>query len=326
MGALSGLKKWLVRALLLSALAVAAHPVSAAESVKDLLAAGRVDDAIHQLQSQLAHSPSDAESQNLLCRAYLMIEDWNRAVSTCERARNLNPSNSQYELWLGRAYGEKADHSPFFVAWGLAGKVRDSFERAVQLDPKNWQARADLSEYYVEAPPILGGGKEKALRQADAIMPINPPIAHWVLARVAEKVKDPVQAEREYRAEIAASHSAARGWVDLANFLRHANRFDEMEKALQNLESCPLDHPESLMDGANLLVHTNRNAALAIRLLRRYLTSPVEEGPAFRAHEQLGQLLEKQGDRRTAAEEYHAALALFHDDARAQEGLNRVAH
>jgi hypothetical protein len=39
----------------------------------------------------------------------------------------------------------------------------------------------------------------------------------------------------------------------------------------------------------------------------------------------LGQLLEKQGDRAGAAEEYRAALALAHAYKSAQEGLKRVS-
>jgi predicted negative regulator of RcsB-dependent stress response len=61
-------------------------------------------------------------------------------------------------------------------------------------------------------------------------------------------------------------------------------------------------------------------------LLRRYLASPVEEGPAFKAHDLLGQALEKQGDRKAAADEYRAALALSRTYARAREDLKRVDH
>ncbi len=48
-----------------------------------------------------------------------------------------------------------------------------------------------------------------------------------------------------------------------------------------------------------MLFRTGRDYALAIRLLRRYVSSPntVEEAPAFKAHSLLGELLEKQGDR-----------------------------
>ena len=58
--------------------------------------------------------------------------------------------------------------------------------------------------------------------------------------------------------------------------------------------------------------------------LRRYLAAPVEEAPAFKAYEFLGQLHEKQGDRASAAEDYRAALALFHNYSRAREDLRRV--
>jgi len=311
--------------LLLPALlaAVLAAPAAAA-SGKDLLAAGRVDDAVQMLQHQIDHSPADAESHNLLCRAYFMLEEWDRGIPACERARDLDPHNSLYQLWLGRIYGEKAYRAGFLSAAGMVKKVRTAFERAVELDPKNWEARTDLAEFYLEAPAIVGGGKDKARAQADALMPLNPGMAHWVAARIAEKNKDAVSAEREYRAAVSASHSGARAWLDLAGFLRRANRFDEMEQALRNLESSPLDHAPSLIDGANMLLRTGRDFPLAVRLLRRYLSAPVEEAPAFRAHELLGQLLERQGDRHAAAEEYRAALALAHNYTRAREDLQRV--
>ena len=223
-------------------------------------------------------------------------------------------------------YGEKAARAGFVSAAGLAKKVRISFERAVELDPKNSAARADLAEFYVEAPAIVGGGKDKARAQADALLPLNPAMSHWVLARIASKEKDTARAEREYRSAIEASHSGARAWFELALFLFRGNRLDEMEKALHTLESSPLDRADALLDGASLLHRTGRDNAMAMRLLKRYLDSPVEEGPAFKAHDLLGQVLEKQGDRKAAAEEFRAALALSHSYARAREDLKRVEH
>lgn len=327
-----GLRRWqllchagTVALLIFASLqSVYAVPSTVSPSIKDLLAAGRVDEAIDLLHQQLDHTPSDAESHNLLCRAYFMLEDWDRAVPACERARNLVPQNGLYQLWLGRAYGEKAARVGFLSAAGMAKKVRTAFERAVELDPSNWEARTDLAEFYLEAPGIVGGGKDKAQQQADALMSLNAAMAHWVQARIAEKEKNAATAEREYRAMVAASHSRTRGLLDLALFLRHANRFDEMDRVLHSLESAPIDRAESLMDGSSLLLQTNRDSALGVRLLRRYLVSPVEEGPAFKAHAILGELLEREGDRSAAADEYRAALALAHNYSRAREDLKRI--
>jgi tetratricopeptide (TPR) repeat protein len=299
----------------------------AAQTPQALLAAGRVDQALQTLEHQILTSPT-AESYNLLCRAHFELEAWDAAIPACEKAVSLAPDNGLYRLWLGRAYGEKADRSNFFKAAGLAGKLRTEFERSVELAPDNWQARTDLAEFYLEAPAIVGGGKDKARAQAALLLPLNPGIAHWVNARIAEKDKDTTTAEQEYRAAIDASHGGAFAWLNLAGFYRHTGRFDDMEQALRTMESRPLDRPGALVDGAGLLLRTGRNYPMAIRLMRRYIASSntVEESPVFKANYLLGELLEKQGNRPAAAEEYRAALALAHTFARAQDALKRVTH
>lgn len=307
--------------LLLSALLETAQADS---SAKQMLASGRSDEAVQTLEQQISHDSNDAESHNLLCRAYFMMEEWDRGIPACERAIKLDPEKSLYHLWLGRVYGEKAARVGFLSAASLAKKVRNSFERAVQLDSKNWEARVDLAEFYLEAPSIVGGGQDKARAQAEALMPLNAAMAHWILARVAGRNKDAAGAEMEYRAAIVTSHGGAQHWLHLAQFLARENRLPEMDEALHTMESSPLDRPDALMDGASLLLRLSRNYPLAIRLLRRYLESPIEEGPAFRAHDFLGQLLEKQGERRAAADQYREALALFHGFRRAQDDLKRV--
>jgi tetratricopeptide (TPR) repeat protein len=310
--------------LLVAALLCPAH--AAETSPKELLAAGEVDKAVQDLELQVSRSITDAGSYNLLCRAYFMMDEWDRGIPACERAIKLDPQKSLYHLWLGRIYGEKAARAGLFSAAGLAKKVRNSFERAVELDPRSWEARTDLAEFYLEAPSIVGGGQDKARAQADALFAFNPAMAHWVLARIAGKNKDLTAAEREYRAAIEASHGTAQNWLHLAQFLAHAKRLDEMEQALRTMESSSVDRSDSLMDAASLLLHNGRDYSLALRLLRRYLVAPAEEGPAFKAHDFLGQLLEKQGDHRAAAEEYRAALVLSHTFNRAREDLKRVEH
>ncbi len=299
-------------------------PTALAADTQSLLNSGRVDEAIHILDAQVKASPSDAEANNLLCRAHFMLGEWDAAISACERAVNLKPQSSLYHLWLGRAYGEKADRASFMTAAGLAKKVRTSFERAVELDPKSSAARTDLGEFYTEAPGIVGGGKDKAHQQAEALMAFDPARGHWLLARIDEKNKDAAAAEREYREAISASHSGARAWLDLANFFFYAHRLEDMDQAIRTLESSPVDHAESIMNAGGILLRANRDYPTAIRLLNKYLAAPVEEGPAFKAHAQLGELLEKQGDRKGAAGEYRAALALAHNYALARDGLKRV--
>src|ERR1700735_145002 len=275
----------LLARLLMCTLSLVSVPLAAADTPEELLAAGRVDQAIQNLEQQI-HSAPTAEAYNLLCRAHFELDAWDSGIPACEKAVALAPSNGLDHLWLGRIYGEKADRAGFLKAAGLAKKVRVEFERAVEFAPDSWEAHTDLAEFYLEAPGIVGGGEDKARAQADLLLPLNPGMAHWVRARIAQKHKDMDAAEQEYRLAIEASHGGARAWVNLAGFYRHTNRLDEMEQALHTMESRPLDRPGALVDGAGLLLRTSRDYPMAIRLLRRYIDSPatVEEAPVFKAH------------------------------------------
>jgi tetratricopeptide (TPR) repeat protein len=312
--------------ILVLALFAAAAMATSDDSAPALLAAGRADDAITTLHSKINSSPNDAEAHNLLCRAYFSMADWDRGISACEKAVALEPNNSRYHMWLGRVYGEKADGAGLFSAASLAGKVRTEFETAVRLDSNNVDARSDLGEFYLEAPGIVGGGRDKAEAQARALAALDSVKADYLRGRIAEKKKDLAGAEKEYRAAIEASHGSALTWFNLALFFRHQERWDEMEDAIQHAVSAQVDRPEIIMESGEVLLRSGRNYPAAVQYLRRYLAlnSKVEEAPAFKAHYLLGTALEKQGDKQGAAQEYRAALSLARNFSRAQQALDRL--
>lgn len=294
---------------------------------QDLLNQGRVDDAIAQLQARIQKNPNDAEAHHLLSRAYLMIESWDKAVPPAEQAVALEPDNSDYHLWLGRAYGRKAEHSIFFKAIGWARKCKLEFERAVELNAANVPARADLAEYYLEAPSFLGGGKDKAQAQAEEIASRDKAAAHMVRARVAEDGKDYDTAERELWAAIAASNEPAGYWLDLAAFYRRRDRLNDMEDATNKAVAADKQKdPAILVQAAALLLRAGRNLPGAAVLARKALSSPVSTNgaPSFQAHYLLGQALEKQGDNAGAEREYRAALSLARDYKQAQKALKHI--
>src|SRR3974390_3089292 len=147
-------------AVLMSA-ALAGALFASEVTYEQMIASGSIDASIKQLSGR-----NDAASLNLLSRAYYAIEQWDNAITNGEKAVNAAPNNSMYHLWLGREYGGKAASVSALSAASYAKKTKNEFEKAVQLDPANVQARADLSEYYTDAPSIVGGGLDKARDQA----------------------------------------------------------------------------------------------------------------------------------------------------------------
>src|SRR5436305_9550438 len=198
----------------------------------ELLSGDRMNDAMEYLKARTQNTPTDAEGFHLLSRAYYELEQWDLSINAAQRAVALNPASSEYHLWLGRAYGNKASHATWFTAIMLAKKTRMEFERAVQLDENNVNAHSDLAEYYMEAPSFLGGGAEKARAQAELLAGRDAAAAYWVKARLAEKDGDAATAEQDYREAIKVSNDPGAEWLNLAIFYRQKKRFHEMEDAI----------------------------------------------------------------------------------------------
>lgn len=315
--------KFLLKFLTVFALLVVFATAALADpEASRLLSTGHVSEAVTALSSH-----DDAESLNLLSRAYFAMERWDEAVKYGERAVNLEPQNATYHLWLGREYGRKAGDSNPLSAAGLARKAKNEFERAVELDPANVPARVDLAEYYTEAPSFMGGGLNKARGQAAAVQSLNPAMAHLILARVAAKDKRYPDAEREYKAAIQPSSNPADMWLQLAAFYRQRGQFDDMQNAVRSAVAQPHKPAESYFDAGNQLFLGSRDYPAAIDYLQKYLTSGelVESAPAFRAHYLMGQLQEKMGHNDAAASEYEASLALAAGFEPAKTAITRLA-
>ena len=131
-------------------------------SIRQDLKNGHANDAIALLQQDLAKNSANAADHDLLCRVYIQEEQWTQAEQECNRAVELEPNNSRYHQWLGRAYGDAAAHASLTSAYSLAKKVHVEFETAVRLDPTNQSALSDLGEYLIDVPRILGGGPAHA--------------------------------------------------------------------------------------------------------------------------------------------------------------------
>ncbi len=293
----------------------------AAPAASDLLSSGHVNEAVSALISR-----GDAESVNLLSRAYYAMGRWDDAVKYGERAVSLDPQNASYHLWLAREYGRKAaDSSPLSAATN-AKKAKNEFERAVQLDPANVPARIDLAQYYTEAPGFMGGGIDKARDQASQIAKYDGGAAHLVLARIAEKQKQYPEAQAQFRAAIKQAKNPADMWLQLASFCRRQGRLDEMQAAVQSAMTEPNRPAESYFDAAQELYLGNRDYPAAVQYLQKYLASGqlVEAAPAFRAHYMIGQLHEKMGRNGAAAAEYQTSLTLASGFVPAQKALARV--
>ncbi len=306
--------------LLILVLVLPGHLIADNSQAEALLKQGRVDEAADVLKQVLASNAHDARAHQLLCRVYYAQEVADPAVRECEQATADDPSNSDHQMWLGRAYGLKASQANMLTAFGIAKKVHIAFERAIQLNPANVTAMSDLGHFYVDAPSIVGGGLDKAQALASELMARSPAKGHALLAMIAKKRNNLVVAESEFKTAVALGKTPE-AWVDLGLFYQQTSQYDKAVAALDSSIEVNRTRNASLVDAASIYTDMNRQLGVAERLLREYLASPAktDDAPAFKVHQQLGKLLELQGDASGARREYVAAVALASNYAPARK-------
>jgi len=288
--------------------------------------AGNYSAAITTLQSAVTQNPNSAEAYHWLGRTYYEIRDYDNAIAAAEKSVALDPKNSVYHQWLGRIYGGKADRDRSF---SYARKVKKEFEESLQLNPQNVAARRDLEEYDLQAPWVVGGNKDEAKAQVEAIAALDPIAGH--LARGVydlDAAKKSDLAEKEYREVLAAKPAKIEPYLEVIAFFQQQNKPADMETAI---EAAALVAPNDLRMGywrGAALTLANSNLADAEKYLKAYLASTPERSdwPSHSAARGwLGRVYEAQGKRSEAAEQYRAALQLDPNDKDAKTRLDRLA-
>jgi tetratricopeptide (TPR) repeat protein len=286
---------------------------------------GQIDEAVLRAQRIAGTNPSDGAAYLLLCRSFYAEAHADEAIDACARAVQMLPRSSEAEDWLGRAYGMKAERAGPISGLTLALKVKEAFETAVALDPRNGAAANDLSEFYIDAPSIIGGGLDRAAALADRVEPQLPQQAHRMRALAAEKRKDYGGAERELKAAVEVANRPD-AWADLGMFYRQRGEFDKAVNALKQCLALDQARDASIVDAASLLNEMHREPELAEQALQEYLESNAKSdaAPAVKVYVMLGKQLAGEGDKAEAKIEFDKALAMASGYAPARQALQKL--
>jgi len=209
----------------------------------------------------------------LLGRSYFMQQDFKKATDAFEKAARLDPQSSEAQMWLGRAYGRRAETASPFGAPSLASKSRAAFERAVQLDPNNREALNDLFEFYLQAPGFLGGGEKKAQALVERIAALDPAERYFAEARLAEHRREYQTAEQKLRRAVDAAPLQVGRLIDLARLLARIGKIQESEDTFERAARIDPNSPLLLFGRAQTYIESKRNLPQARRLLTQYLQS-----------------------------------------------------
>jgi len=184
-----------------------------------------------------------------------------------------------------------------------------------------------LQEFCIDAPWIVGGSKDEARAQADAIAAIDDVEGH--LARAfyyLNAQKKPDQAEAEYRQVLALKPNRVEPYWEVAGFFQRQAKPADMAAAIQAAAQVnPADPRLAYYRGVNLVLGGTEQSQ-AESYLKSYIASTPDKSdwPSHASARQwLGRLYEAQGKRAEAAEQYRAALQL---DPGLKDARTRLEH
>jgi Flp pilus assembly protein TadD len=220
----------------------------------------------------LAEDPApDAANYLLSGKNYFMLGNYKRAIEFLDKALAISPSNSEYELWLGRAWGRRAETGGWLTAAVHASKARQSFEKAVALDPHNREAKNDLFDFYLNAPVFLGGGLEKAAALAKTIANERPPEYEFEEAQIADRKKDYAGAEAHLRRAMELAPTEAGRVLDVARYVAKRGRLAESDALFEQARKLAPSQPRVAFAEARVDIENHRNLEQARGLLQGYL-------------------------------------------------------
>ncbi len=169
-----------------------------------LFEAGKYDQARPVFESFLKENPSHLKTMEYLGDIAGHQKSWDKAIVYYQKLKQLKPSEANYYFKYGGVLGMKAKESNKFAALGMIGEVKESFEKAIELNPKHIEARWALVTIYIKLPGFVGGSESKAIKYSNELLKLSPVDGYLSRGQIEEHFKRYAAAEQQYKKAIAA--------------------------------------------------------------------------------------------------------------------------
>lgn len=179
-------------------------------------------------QNFLSSNPSNLKTIEYLGDIAFRFKSWDKAIAYFKKLKQLKPTEANYYYKYGGALGLKANEVNKFKALGMIGEIKESFEKAIIINPKHIEARWALVTLYLKLPAIIGGSESKAVQYSNELLKLSPVDGYLSKGQINEHFGKYTLAEEQYKKGIAAG-SVKKGSQMLINLYK--NKMNQPEKA-----------------------------------------------------------------------------------------------
>lgn len=171
----------------------------------------KYDQAQPLFESFLKENPSNLKTIEYLGDIAGHNKSWDKAILYYKKLKQIKPSEANYYFKYGGVLGMKAKESNKFKALGMIGEVKESFEKAIALNPKHIEARWALVMIYIQLPGFVGGSESKAIKYSNELLRLSPVDGYLSRGQIEEYFKRYTAAEQQYKKAIAAGSTKTGG-------------------------------------------------------------------------------------------------------------------
>jgi tetratricopeptide (TPR) repeat protein len=310
----------LVLALLLSAPVQPGAQSAAADGIA-LAGQGRYREAKPILEQAVRAEPKNAAAHYSLGLVHLSSDqDYEKAAACFEKSVALDERNAEYHYQLGIAYGRIALTAGKLRQIGLAAKVKRQGLKTIELDPRHIEARNGMIQFYMAAPGIMGGSREKAREQAAAVVRIDPYQGELSWALIASSERNNAEIEKRYKAALALNPDGWQALQSYGSYCLRRNRPDEALEMLTRLAALRPGDPRSHESLGDALAAKGREAEALQSYDRALALRPDFDPVVFK----LARFQERKGDILRAKELYARYLGLVKTGRRADQARSKL--
>ncbi len=182
-----------------------------------LFEAKKYDLARPALEIVLKENPAHLKTLEYLGDIAGHQKSWDKAIVYYKKLKQVKPNEANFYYKYGGALGMKAKEANKFKALGMIGEVKESFEKAIELNPKHIEARWALVMIYIQLPGIVGGSESKAKQYSKELLAISPVDGYLSRGHIDEYFDRYTAAEKNYikANEIGRSKATFQALYDL---------------------------------------------------------------------------------------------------------------